>query len=70
MVTRDEIRTLARLRDPQGVVSVYVAVRPGLMYDPMHPLAAFKGAVTDGLIEPSLKPGCWRQGFDRLALRV
>ena len=45
MVTRDEIRTLGRLRHPEGVVSVFLAVRPRLMHDVMHPLAAFKGAV-------------------------
>jgi hypothetical protein len=45
MVTRDEIRTLSRLGSPAGVVSVYDAVRPRLLYEPLHPLAAFKGAV-------------------------
>jgi len=68
MVTRDEIRTLARLRDPQGVVSVYVAVRPGLMYDPMHPLAAFKGAVTRYL-QQSADP-TWARALERERPRI
>ena len=68
MVTRDEIRTLSRLRSAQGVVSVYVAVRPRLLYEPLHPLAAFKGAVKRYL-QQSTDP-VWRQALERERPRI
>jgi len=68
MVTRDEIRTLARLRHPEGVVSVYLAVRPRLLPDPMHPLAAFKSAV-QRYLQQSTDP-VWAQALERERPRI
>lgn len=68
MVTRDEIHILTRLRHPEGVVSAYVAVRPNLMHDRMHPLAAFKGAVKRYL-QQSTDPA-WEKALERERPRI
>jgi peptide chain release factor subunit 1 len=68
MVTRDEIRILARLRHPEGVVSAYVAVRPNLVYEPMHPLAAFKSAA-QRYLQQSTDP-VWRRALARERPRI
>lgn len=68
MVTRDEIRILTRLRHPEGVVSAYVAVRPNLMHDRMHPLAAFKSAVKRYL-QQSTDPA-WEKALQRERPRI
>ncbi len=68
MVTRDEIRILTRLRHPQGVVSAYLAVRPNLMHDRMHPLAAFKSAVKRYL-QQSTDPA-WERALERERPRI
>ena len=68
MVTRDEIRTLARLQHREGVVSVFLAVRPRLMHDVMHPLAAFKGALKRYL-QQSTDPA-WVRALERERPRI
>lgn len=68
MVTPDEVRTLARLGHEEGIVSAYLAVRPRLMIEPLHPLAAFKGAVAR-YAQQSPDPA-WQRALDRERPRI
>jgi peptide chain release factor subunit 1 len=45
VISHKKLERLAELRDDAGIVSLYLNVDPKLMYDRVHPAAAFKGAL-------------------------
>jgi len=68
MISHEDVKRLAQLSTEEGIVSAYITVDPGRMYDRRHPLAEFKGALK--AYERRAPDARWRVVLDRERDRI